>query len=522
LPALLAAAPASAQEDDDDDILVADDEPAAVAEDSSKKKIGLVGLVPVGDASKPLADQVTDTLVRELKEGPWSLTAIELGGDEGGVEVDTSQGAKDREAGDKQLARGRKALEKLQFGRAQKAFDKALAAYAKAAAALDDITPVIDAHVGLAEVAARQGKEEVSRAELGAVAQLDPEHNLDPAKFPPLFIRTHEEVRAERMKEKSATVVVDRSASGADVWINGRKVGAAPVRVKGLVAGSFFVRVYREGMGLFGGVVEVKAGAEETVKPGFLSADAAGPLDLLARNKFSDAAAKKIAEVARGKSLDVAMVGVTAKTTTRVPTALIAIEVATGKAARIKEMRFDGDLLNASIESLPAREALEELLGGKGWGSVGDEPLLSKVKAAEDAEMDEVALRFDVKAPPKGPRKTRVLGAEEEEKLASRRLGDDGEGGRSVLSAGRGGATKSLRDDEEDPLAKREKTRSDFVAEEDVPLLEQPWFWPVAIGTGVAGAVMLTGGTLGALVGAGIIPDPRPRTGMQVSVELTE
>src|SRR5690606_12435487 len=143
------------------------------------------------------------------------------------------------------------ALDKLQFGRAEKAFTLAAQTYEAAAAVLDDVTPVIEAYVGLAEVYARQGDEEQAKRALASVSRLDPEFELDKAKYPPLFINTHQAVRATVMKEDKATVIVDATGAGAVVLVDGREVGEAPVKVMGLPPGPHFVRVAKDGAGVF-------------------------------------------------------------------------------------------------------------------------------------------------------------------------------------------------------------------------------------------------------------------------------
>lgn len=517
----LAAPAAFAQDDDVDDILVDEDE---VVETSKKKKrVGLVYLVPVGDADKRLADQVSAGLGKELKEN-YELVPVSLGGDAKGGAVDTSLGQKQLKKAEKLRKNGEALLKKLRFGGAEKAFTRAIAAYEGAAAALEDIKPVIDSWMGLAEVSARQGEEDKTKEALAAVVRLNPEFNPDPSKYPPLFIRTHAKVRDATMKQGRATLAVDHSGVGADVFIDGRGVGPAPVKVVGLPPGKHYVRVFREDAGLFGAVVEIEEGGEETVSPGFFSESASGPMDLLARNRFSDAAVGKVASAGKAAEVEMVVLGVVGKKRASVPTGLLVVASDGSGAARVDRLDFDGDLLNLSIEALKARETVDKLFADAKFGKVGGDPLLSDVKAGAAVEMNEVAMRYDVKALPK-ERKSRLIGAE---------AGDDDDepvevdgpiaagGGRAVLSAGESGSTKTLRDDDEDPLERREKTRSDFVAEEDKPLTEQVWFWPTVIGAGVGGAVVVTGGALLGLVAADILPDPRERTGMSVTVTVAE
>lgn len=514
--ALLTPIGASAQSDDDD-ILVLDEEDAPAAA-GPKKKLGVVPLVPVGTAEKALAEQVTSGVLSELKAGPFEIVTLSLssaGGGGGGGGADLGAGKSELERAKKKAERARAFLDRLNFRKAASEYRAALALFEKAAPALVDITPVLDAHLGLAEIHARQGEEESTEAALAEVARLAPEHELDAGRFPPLFIRTHAQVRARALKEEPGALLVDRTAVGAEVRLDGRVVGTAPVRILGVPAGRHYVRVYREGEGLFGAVVDVQSGGEEVVTPGFSKLEAESPLELLANNRFTPDAARQVAEAARAAGVDVAVVGVVGRSELAVPTVLLGIDPKSGSAARIGPLEFDGDLLNLSIEGLKAREALEKLASGDGYGAVSEEPLVPGVKAAAAVEIAEVQLRFDVKAPAPERRGPRVIGATEDP--------DDGDKPerRLALKGGQSGRTKSLRDDD-DPYKSTTRERRKELVDEDAPLMEQPWFWPVAIGGGVAGAAVLVGGGAVGLVAAGVLPDPRPRNGMQVRVVLPE
>ena len=67
-----------AQEDDDADIL-APAEPDEVKKPvATKKKVGFVPLVPVGDANRPLADQVAEGLTKEFEEADFAVAPLAL------------------------------------------------------------------------------------------------------------------------------------------------------------------------------------------------------------------------------------------------------------------------------------------------------------------------------------------------------------------------------------------------------------------------------------------------------------
>ena len=486
--------------------------------EGASKTLGVTPFIAVGDAGAGLAEQVTSKVSSELGSAGFTLRPVALKTPKSrSAKVDFDAGKAELEKALKRSQLGSRYIEKMNFGRATRAFQDAISQFESAAPALVDIKPVFDTWVGLAEVYARRGEDGLQNEALRAAIRLDPERELDASRFPPIFLNAHAEARDLVMEDDKATIIIDTSALGAEVRLDGRVVGVAPLTIRGVVPGRHFIRVFKEGRGLMGSVVEVTAGEEKVLSPGIVQSVGQSATELLSDNRFSAEALDEVLQAAKKAGVDFALIGVVAKTEFSVPTALVAISTASGKAARIGPLEFDGDLLNLSIEVLKIREALDgidasETMSANAW----DEPLLGKVKTAADAEMSEVALRYKYKARPAAAREgPKVVGAGEADSAV-------GEARRRLMGGkeGSGGRTKSLRDDE-DPFAGGEPVvRRSELLEEDVPLTSQPWFWPTAIGGGVAGTLVLIGGTALGLVAAGVLPDPRPNGGLTVKVEV--
>jgi hypothetical protein len=509
----LAFSSAAVAQVDDDDLLIlddSDDEKAAPA--GPQKKVGMVPLVAIGDASEALAESVSSGIKKELADGAFAIEALAVTETASGAKFSEDAGAKSRAAGDKRLAKGKDLLAKRRMGQAQKQFERALAEYAKGAAAMNDVTGPLAAWAGIAEVNARQGKDEASAAALESLARLNPEHALDAEVYPPAFLTAFTAASQKVLEEKTGTVSVDATAAGATVWVNGREVGRAPIKVTGVLPGKTYVRALREGVGAFGVVVEVKPEADAKVSPGFQSLDAKGPVDLLKQNNFSPDAAKAVAAAAKAKGYDAALVGVVAKTDKTVPTTVYVIDANTAKARRVGPLDLDTDLLNLTIEGVKLAKETEKLLGGEGTDVFVGE-LIPGVKAGAAAPVAEVAIRFDA------PQETRTR-----TRRRSRLNPDGDEEERRVLSGGRS-RTSSLKDDDvESGLRAQEekKKRPRLATDEDIPLTEQAWFWPTVIGGGVASAVAIGGITYAGLVAGEILPDPRPRNGARVVLVIPE
>lgn len=528
-----AAAKPAAPAADDDDILApvptkGDKKPEAPAEVKAKAfRLGLVPLVPLGDASKGLADEVTAAVIKELSSGAaFDVVPLAVSAGAASTAGDPAAAKQALDEGNSQLEKARALAEKLQFGKAKKGYETALERFAAAASLLVDAQPLIECRLGLAEVAARQGQEADAKVQLAFAAVLNPEAQLDAKRFPPLFIRTFARERDRVLKEKRGTVFVDESGVGGSVEIDGRPTAGAPARVTEVPAGVHLVRVVREGLPSFGAVLEVKPGEELTVSPGFVAKGGKGWLDDLQANRFTPEGAKAVAEAAKQAGLAGALVGVVTKADPQIPTRLVLVDAASAGLKELPQINFTAGLLDVSIEMIPARDGIDKAFddgkpAAKAFAAAPVAVLVPGAKAGAGVRVAEAKLRYDV-TPLKEPARSRVV---DEDKPKPK--GDDDtppppgpgeEDDGRVVSAGRSGKSARI-DDDKDPY----KTPEDKVPEEidpDAPLTEQPWFWPTVIGGGAAGVVVLAGGTAVTLVALKILPDPRPAAGAEVRLVL--
>lgn len=515
-----------AQDDDstsDEDVL-APSTPSTAAPPSAPAarayQVGLVPLVPLGGTSKTAADQVTAELLKQLDDGQQfgaAMLSVDVKGRASAAEIGSD---KKSEQGAAELARGQELLKKLQFGKARKALEGALERFERGAAALTDPGVLTAAHVALAEVAARQGQDEGAEAQLTRAAAYNPELQLDKKAFPPQFIRSFVRMRDKVLKAGKGAIVVDASATGASVEIDGRAVGAAPVTVGGLPAGRHLVRALREGLPAWGAIVDVGSDKSVTVSPGFLSADGSGWMDDLQKNQLRPVAAAPVAAAARAAGLKGALVGVLTKGATSITVQLVLVDAATAKLAKLSTVTFQADLLDVSIETLKARESVEELYAADSPpGSFASSPidvLIDGATTAASAEMRTVTMRYDVKVS-REREGSRLIGGDKAP--VAEEDGDEADDdSRSVLSAGKSGKRKRL-EDEDDPYLDSRRGGASSV-DPDAPVTQQPWFMPVVIGGGAVAVVVLGGATVVSLVALKVLPDPRPAGGGTVTVNL--
>lgn len=524
---------------DDDDILAPVKDPKTKAEEKKNEpakaksfKVGVVAIVPIGEAGKSLADQVTAGILKEFNEGnvfDAQALGVEVKAAGGGALAGTDEAAakKALDDGTALLAKGRQLIEALKFGNARKAFEQALAQLEAAAPVLTDPSLLIDARVGLAEVAARTDNEAEVDIQLAYAAALNPENDLDKKKYPPQFIRSYQKARDRILKDSRATVVVDASAAGATVTFDGRETAGAPLKITEVPQGRHLVRVLREGLPSYGTIVEVRAGAslEATVSPGFIAKDGTSYVDDLQNNRLSLGAAKAVAESAKAAGLKGAVVGVASLSggTGSVPVQLVLVDTATGGMVKLPAVTLEASLLDLSIEVLKAREGVENVYSGEAGAPKPDASapiatLVEGAKAGATAEMSQVALRFDVKAAKERPASRLVDKPKGADGGAGGAEGPDDEDSRAVLSAGATGKRQRIEDDD-NPYGNKEP---DPVEDPDAPITEQGWFWPTVVGGGIAAVAVVGTGTYVGLVAAKVLPDPRPASGASITVTLPQ
>lgn len=106
------------------------------------------------------------------------------------------------------------------------------------------------------------------------VLRIDPGFQLDPDAYPPSTLQAFEAVRKELARARKATLVVQSTSPGASVFVDGRELGQAPLKLE-LVPGRYRVWLMQDGRVSFPHTVELKDVRKETplqVDMGFESA----------------------------------------------------------------------------------------------------------------------------------------------------------------------------------------------------------------------------------------------------------
>lgn len=173
--------------------------------------------------------------------------------------------ARRRQKADAALERGRAALDALELSPALESLAEAIVGYEQALAAMSDVEPLVTALELQGAAYALSGDSKNARRAFERVFAVDPGATLS-AGLPEEVTALFEETRARVEKAPTGTLTVYAAPPAAEVWIDGRFRGSAPLSVDNLPAGRHYVRVARDGYATFGQPVEVKRRAEETVQ----------------------------------------------------------------------------------------------------------------------------------------------------------------------------------------------------------------------------------------------------------------
>ncbi len=156
-----------------------------------------------------------------------------------------SDGTLDR--ADKALDAGKTLVSKRKYMKAVKSFTKATTLYKKRFDQLENFDKYVDALLSKSLAYFKAGYDDNGEDELGKVLTLRPTLVLDKRKDPSEALNALKRLNALYSTVATGPVVVESSAPGAQVYLDGNLVGAAPQTITGLFRGAHVVRVVAPG-----------------------------------------------------------------------------------------------------------------------------------------------------------------------------------------------------------------------------------------------------------------------------------
>lgn len=306
--------------------------------------------------AKEITSQTTDLLKNEIKhsddvqlqKGPIFIP------ESAATEV-TPLSDKDLRIAEKLRKSGENYYAKFQFDRAIKAFKGSLAKYESSLALMKDFSPVLDTLLMLSVCYYRTDHEKEGAMMLIKVIRLKPDLVLDPEKYPPMFRNTAEAIKKKLLRKRRGEIEVVANEEGASVYFDGNKVGVTPILMKQLVPGDHFVRVEKEGLQPWAGKVTVVSTQRRRVLAALGGVKKlSGPLGEIAgdlrANRISSQTRKTAAQQGRKIGADFVILGGVSKVGQNYRVGTFLLDVSKNVLCPLPEIKFDPDLLGASVE----------------------------------------------------------------------------------------------------------------------------------------------------------------------------
>lgn len=150
-------------------------------------------------------------------------------------------------AADAALWAAKEAANKSDFNGAVEKFKESLALYEKGLDKLVDFDKLVDAALGVSLAYFMAGFDDNGEDALSAVLVIRPELILDKRKVPAAAAGALERLRKVADTTTLGTTTVESTPPGADVFLDGVRVGQTPWSKKGLVRGKHYIRVAADG-----------------------------------------------------------------------------------------------------------------------------------------------------------------------------------------------------------------------------------------------------------------------------------
>jgi len=220
-----------------------------------------------------------------------------------------------------------------------------------------DYDRYVNAQLLLAISLMRRGRQSEGVDVLERIARLRPSFKLSADAFPPIFLTMFDEVKKRaRARQRGSLKVV--GTAGAEVLLNGRKVGATPLLINDILPGENQL-VLRSGSGEYSGEIVVIRGGK-TIERRAVFKDAPPPKSLVAAslaeaiagNVFDSALRQQLKAAAKSQGGDyVVVLAMGVKSPSSFTLGGFIGNTHSGRFSRLMTITPDRELLSASIEA---------------------------------------------------------------------------------------------------------------------------------------------------------------------------
>ncbi len=324
-----------------------------------------------------LGEATTVVVTKEMSHGGIAVIRAEDVTDGPATKSAKGSAASNAPTGDPQaggkaerlIVQAKSAMEDSDFDGSAKTLKKAIKLLEDNADAVPDLRLLSEAYLQLGVTYFRDGQEDEGDEMLTRAIHLDPERKLSESDYPPIFIKVFERGRFNVLRRPRAQIEV-KAKAGAQVLLDGRNMGKAPIELKEALPGEHWIRVERPGDPPQ--VKKIQARGKTTLVVEFEGGESAkeesapvGVLGAIARNEIGKEHVKQLAGAGRRAGADFVMFGAIFATDTAYQIRTAYVRVKDGKVGRLLDVAFDLDMLSAEIEVFKLAEDAKKQTEGE-------------------------------------------------------------------------------------------------------------------------------------------------------------
>lgn len=262
-----------------------------------------------------------------------------------------SPGEESLEKARKEVADAKDLRGKKKFRLAEEALVRAVGEYKGAAAAVTDVAEVVDAFGLLSAVQFNTGRDDEGARSLQQALTLAPERELPLAQTSALFGRVVADARKAMKDGAKGSLLVESQPSNAPVLLDGLALGGTPLAVKDVPPGQHFWRITLPSGETVGGVVDVTANKQASVKATSASKDPESRLlSSLSNNRIDSDLLAAAKEHAKNTDSELVVFGALSREGKGLVLDSFLYATASGEMRRMARASFDTELLSAGME----------------------------------------------------------------------------------------------------------------------------------------------------------------------------
>lgn len=283
----------------------------------------------------------------------------------------------------------------------------------KNAAAPEAADKYVQSMLLLARAQLWAGDDRAASWSMEAVAAMAPFTSLDPAHFSRIFRQRFQAASKEATARRPGKLLVSSVLAGAEIALDGRKMGVAPLRLSGVVPGTHLLSAQRDGVPPYAAFVTVKARSTtkhlvsfDGIEDGATLGKIAGTLT---RNTLDGRTLRSIQGLAKKAKAAYTVTGGIAAADGKLRVHTLLIDGQSGKVVALEPVAFDSELLTAESDVLKIVRSLEASIQSFSGGTsaiaqidptIAAQSAIAEVNAAPDLKQSRASQRST-----RGPRK---------------------------------------------------------------------------------------------------------------------